>query len=599
MNKKLIGIFICTLVVAAVLPVTGSIKQPDLTKGFTLVNKKPITTSIGDVDWWPMFHHDIVHNGYSTSQAPNTNHVLWSRTIDNQLSYSSPVIINGKVYIGSQNGNVSCLDANDGTILWTFQTNGTIEDSSPAVANGKVYIGSDDNKVYCLNAENGTKIWEYKTGDRVAAPPTVTDGKVYIGGCDQNVYCLNADNGSKIWSYEQFGGFDITSPAVANGKVYIGSCGDHFYCLNAENGSMIWDRLIDPWGPLYASPAIYNGKVYVGSRNGGYGKISCLTAETGDWIWNYTTWGGVISSPAIYNGKIYIGSETHHVYCLNAESGFMIWVFTAGDKVRSSPAIADGKVYVGSFDKKFYCINAETGSEIWEYLTDNISVSSPAIADGMVCVGSYDGTVFMFGAPNDPPSTPTVTGPQYGRSAIEYTFTSCSHDSNGDYVFYQWTWGDGTSTDWLGPYPCNWSQSFTHQWSHDGNYNVTVKSKDVHGAESNWSRPFPFTADSEPPSMVIKKPLPSHLYVFDRFQMPFPCILAIGPITFRIDVNDTLSGVEKVIFILDNVNQSEVTTTPYEWTWSAKAFFKHKATIFVSDYANNTAEQDIEIWKFF
>ena len=449
--------------------------------------EKPLPTSSND--WWPMFHHDIVHNGYSTAQAPNTNHVIWSKTIDNQLIGSSPAIINGKVYIGSQNGNVTCLRANNGTIIWSFKTNGAIEYSSPAVANGKVYIGSDDNKVYCLNAENGTKIWEYMTNDDVTSSPTVTDGKVYIGSDDENVYCLNAENGSKIWSFEVFGAFAISSPAVANGKVYIGGCGNHLFCLNAENGSIIWDRVITVAGPIYASPAIFNEKVYIGSRGGGDAKISCLTADTGDWIWNFTMWYGVISSPAIYNGKIYIGTETNKVYCFNAESGSMIWQFTTGDLVRSSPAIADGKVYVGSYDKKFYCLNAETGTEIWEYLIDNESASSPAVADGMVCVSSNNGTVFMFSA-NDSPSTPTVTGPQYGRPVTDYTFTSCSYDSNRDDIFYQWTWGDGTSTNWLGPYPCNESQSFTHQWSHDGIYNVTVKSKDVHDAESNWSEPL-------------------------------------------------------------------------------------------------------------
>jgi outer membrane protein assembly factor BamB len=53
-------------------------------------------------------------------------------------------------------------------------------DSSPAVVGGKVYVGSEDNSVYCLDVDTGSKIWKYKTGGCVWSSPAVADGKVYI-----------------------------------------------------------------------------------------------------------------------------------------------------------------------------------------------------------------------------------------------------------------------------------------------------------------------------------------------------------------------------------------------------------------------------------
>ena len=73
--------------------------------------------------------------------------------------------------------------------------------SSPAVVDGKVYVGSYDNKVYCLNAATGAFIWSYTTGDYVYSSPAVADGKVYVGSGDDKVYCLNAATGAFIWSY--------------------------------------------------------------------------------------------------------------------------------------------------------------------------------------------------------------------------------------------------------------------------------------------------------------------------------------------------------------------------------------------------------------
>ena len=53
-----------------------------------------------DIDWWPMFRHDIKNSGYSTSSAPDINNVLWSYKTDSYV-VSSPAVVDGRVYIGT------------------------------------------------------------------------------------------------------------------------------------------------------------------------------------------------------------------------------------------------------------------------------------------------------------------------------------------------------------------------------------------------------------------------------------------------------------------------------------------------------------------
>jgi outer membrane protein assembly factor BamB len=235
--------------------------------------------------------------------------------------------------------------------------------SSPAVADGKVYVGSDDRNVYCLNASTGAKIWNYILAPVAFSSPAVYDGKVFVelSFATAGFLCLNASTGAFIWSYmtpsPSIPTIYSSSPAVADGKVY-GGWGLHVapglnvgnvYCLNASTGAQIWNYTTGGW--VMSSPAVVSGLVYVGSFDG---KVYCLNATDGAYVWNYTTGAAVKSSPAVANGMVYVGSDDGKVYALNAGTGELVWSYNTGNVVESSPAIADGVVYVGSGNDRVY-----------------------------------------------------------------------------------------------------------------------------------------------------------------------------------------------------------------------------------------------------
>lgn len=91
---------------------------------------------------------------------------------------------------------------------------------------------------------------------------------------------------------------------------------------------------------------------------------------------------------------------------------------------------------------------------------------------------------------NQPPNTPqTPSGPTPGYAEYSYNYTTSTRDLNNNQVFYEWNWGDGTLSSWLGPYPSGSVASASHQWP-AGNYSVEVKAKNTAGLESGWSDPL-------------------------------------------------------------------------------------------------------------
>jgi outer membrane protein assembly factor BamB len=71
-----------------------------------------------------------------------------------RICASAPAVVDGAVYIGSNNGTVHTFDALSGEPMWKYQTGGAVS-SSPAVAYGTVFVGSNDHFVDALDARTG------------------------------------------------------------------------------------------------------------------------------------------------------------------------------------------------------------------------------------------------------------------------------------------------------------------------------------------------------------------------------------------------------------------------------------------------------------
>src|SRR5918993_4524332 len=88
---------------------------------------------------------------------------------------------------------------------------GTSWPGQPSVAGDRVYFGSADGNLYCLDKRDGTLIWRFKTEDSLKATPTIAGDKIIASGLDHYVYCLNAADGPLIWKYKT--GFEIDCSA--------------------------------------------------------------------------------------------------------------------------------------------------------------------------------------------------------------------------------------------------------------------------------------------------------------------------------------------------------------------------------------------------
>jgi len=106
----------------------------------------------------------------------------------------SPAAADGKVYVCSDKGELSCLDVQTGKVLWSglVEKNRQVFSSSPVIADGKIYLTREDGKTFVV--EQGTEFKllaanELGEGEFVVATPAFVDGRILIRTVE-HLYCI-------------------------------------------------------------------------------------------------------------------------------------------------------------------------------------------------------------------------------------------------------------------------------------------------------------------------------------------------------------------------------------------------------------------------
>jgi len=112
------------------------------------------------------------------------------------------------------------------------------------------------------------------------------------------------------------------------------------------------------------------------------------------------------------------------------------------------------------------------------------------------------------------------SGTASGKPGIQYAFSSRTTDPFGLELYYQWQWGDGNFSEWIGPYNSGDECNASHIWSKKGKYEIRVKARNIDGAESGWSDPLPVTmpCSSNHPDVRFLE------WLFQRFPTAFPIL---------------------------------------------------------------------------
>lgn len=327
-----------------------------------------------------------------------------------------PTVYNNNLLFGANDGVIYCLNRMTGEKRWAYDTHksemGAFRHFSvPYAADGKMFIGSADKKVYCLDIASGKLLFEFSADDWVRSAPVFKDDRYFFATLKGTLYGLEFQGSKvKLLFKKSLGHHAVLADLAMQDELIVINDSDLWsYCVDTK-GSNVWKiSLIDSFmkdgsrifidqiagGAYYQSkPTAANDTVYFGTP---MRFVYAVDAQTGEEKWKYELGASISGAPTLGEGKIYIGQQggEDEFYCLDAETGKKVWD-TNLDWVWGSATYSDGMVYVPGIDGYAWALDAASGHVVWKYPFAMSVCSEPAVEGDIVIFGCWDNYLKAF-----------------------------------------------------------------------------------------------------------------------------------------------------------------------------------------------------------
>jgi quinohemoprotein ethanol dehydrogenase len=232
---------------------------------------------------------------------------------------STPLIVDGVIYVTTAWSNVRAFDAATGEPLWEFDSEVPrdwgvraccdVVNRGAALWNGKVYVGTIDGRMIAIDAATGTKVWETDTlitrelSYTITGAPRIIKGKVIIGnggaeyGVRGYVTAMDTETGEILWRFYTVPGNPADGFENDTMRMAADTWNGEWWALGG--GGTVWDSMAydpeldllyigtgngSPWNQAIRSPG--------GGDNLFLSSIVALDPDDGAYVWHYQTTPG-------------------------------------------------------------------------------------------------------------------------------------------------------------------------------------------------------------------------------------------------------------------------------------------------------------------
>jgi alcohol dehydrogenase (cytochrome c) len=252
---------------------------------------------------WLTYNGDYRSHHYSSLDQINTEnigrlHVKWIFQMHRSKVETTPIVVDGIMYVTRPPSDVLALDAATGRTLWTWQhrVSGPLAlccgevNRGVAILGNRVYVNTLDANLVALDARSGREIWKKKIADHTVgytatAAPLIVKDKVIVGisGAEEGIRgfldAYSAATGERVWRF-----YTIPAPGEPGSETWQKGW-EHGGGSTWITGSFDPDLNLLYWGTGNPGPD-YNGDVRPGDNLYTCSMIA-LDPDTGKLKWHF------------------------------------------------------------------------------------------------------------------------------------------------------------------------------------------------------------------------------------------------------------------------------------------------------------------------
>jgi len=263
--------------------------------------------------------------GDTFALAPSTGNRAWFYGHDSSMDglagwaywqYASPMLVDGKLFIGTGGNGFRCIDPDTRATLWNFDFSAffgathRVGICTPAYDDRKIFLCTTQGDLFCLNAADGDVLWHQKSHGLRQNGLLVTDDHVINTILGGGIQCRSKATGAIVWE-EYFSGITSGNLARCGEMLIIPGDGWKLWGVDIRTGRKVWENKL-AGNFARSSPFVVCGKVFVSAC---HGEFYGWDGQSGEGFWRYHQGGEVTFVDwAADGGQIFVADRRGRMY---------------------------------------------------------------------------------------------------------------------------------------------------------------------------------------------------------------------------------------------------------------------------------------------